>query len=112
MPVHDDLSRLSPGGSFPKVVGPEFLAFQDDPGRLLRAVRIEAELGFEIAPRTVAWIRRDAALLAAPAAERVRDEFVRLLALRGAALHLQRLDEFGLLTHVVLELESLKRVTQ
>ena len=87
-------------------------AFRDDPVRLLRAVRIEAELGFGIEPQTAAWIRRDAALLATPAAERVRDEFVRLLALRGAASHLQRLDEFGLLTHVVPELESLKRVAQ
>ncbi len=87
-------------------------AFRDDPVRLLRAVRIEAELGFEIEPRTAAWIRRDAPLLATPAAERVRDEFVRLLAMSGAAAHLQRLDEFGLLTHMVPELESLKRVTQ
>jgi putative nucleotidyltransferase with HDIG domain len=73
---------------------------------------MEAELGFEIEPRTAAWIRRDAALLAQPSAERVRDEFVRLLAMGDAAIHLQRLDEFGLLSLVVPELESLKGVTQ
>ncbi len=87
-------------------------AFRDDPVRLLRAVRVETELGFEIEPQTAAWIRRDAPLLALPAAERVRDEFVRLLAIQGAANHLQRLDEFGLLPHVVPELESLKDITQ
>jgi putative nucleotidyltransferase with HDIG domain len=87
-------------------------AFWDDPVRLLRAVRVAAELGFEIEPRTAAWVRRDASLLAFPAAERVRDELVRLLAIPGAATHLQRLDEFGLLAPVVPELESLKRVTQ
>jgi putative nucleotidyltransferase with HDIG domain len=87
-------------------------AFQDDPVRLLRAVRMEAELGFEIEPQTAAWIRRDAALLAQPSAERVRDEFVRLLQVRDAAVHLQRLDEFGLLPYVVPELEALKGVTQ
>jgi putative nucleotidyltransferase with HDIG domain len=87
-------------------------AFQDDPVRLLRAVRMEAELGFEIDPRTGDWIRRDAALLVLPSAERVRDEFVRLLAIQGAAFHLQRLDEFNLLPHVVPELELLKGVTQ
>jgi putative nucleotidyltransferase with HDIG domain len=87
-------------------------AFRHDPVRLLRAVRMEAELGFEIEPRTAAWIRRDAALLAQPSAERVRDEFVRLLAMEDAAAHLQRLDEFGLLSLVVPELESLKGVTQ
>jgi putative nucleotidyltransferase with HDIG domain len=87
-------------------------AFQDDPVRLLRAVRMEAELGFEIEPQTAAWIRRDAALLAGPSAERVRDEFVRLLVIPNAIAHLQRLDEFGLLLHVAPELESLKGVTQ
>jgi putative nucleotidyltransferase with HDIG domain len=87
-------------------------AFRDDPVRLLRAVRVAAELGFEIEPQTAAWIRRDAALLALPAAERVRDEFVRVLALPGAAAHLQQLDELGLLPPVVPELEPLKRVTQ
>ncbi len=87
-------------------------AFQDDPVRLLRAVRMEAELGFEIAPQTMAWIRRDAELLTLSSAERVRDEFARLLGIRGAITHLRRLDEFGLLSYVVPELESLKGVTQ
>jgi putative nucleotidyltransferase with HDIG domain len=87
-------------------------AFRDDPVRLLRAVRMEAELGFEIEPQTAAWIHRDAPLLARPAAERVRDEFVRLLATRGAVMHLQRLDKFGLLHHVVPELEALKGIAQ
>jgi putative nucleotidyltransferase with HDIG domain len=87
-------------------------AFRDDPLRLLRAVRIEAELGFVIELQTAAWILRDAHLLARPSAERVRDEFVRLLALPGAAISLQRLDEFGLLVHVIPELETLKGVEQ
>jgi putative nucleotidyltransferase with HDIG domain len=87
-------------------------AFQDDPVRLLRAVRLSAELGFEIEPQTAGWICRDAALLARPAAERVRDEFVRLLAVPAAACHLQQCDEFGLLPYVVPELERLKHVTQ
>lgn len=87
-------------------------AFQDDPVRLIRAVRLEAQLGFEIERQTAAWIRRDAALLAHPSAERVRDEFVRLLALEDAATHLQRLDELGLLVHVMPELTSLKSVAQ
>jgi len=86
--------------------------FRDDPVRLLRAVRMAAKLDFEIEPQTGDWIRRDAPLLALSPAERVRDEFVRLLALRCAFAHLQQLDEFGLLLHVVPELESLKGVAQ
>jgi putative nucleotidyltransferase with HDIG domain len=87
-------------------------AFWDDPVRLLRVVRMEAELDFEIEPQTSSWVRRDAALLALPAAERVRDELVRLLAIPGVATYLRRSDEFGLLPHVIPELESLKEVIQ
>jgi putative nucleotidyltransferase with HDIG domain len=87
-------------------------AFQDDPVRLLRAVRMEAALGFEIEPQTSAWLHRDAALIVRPAAERSQDEFMRLLSLPGAAAHLQRLDEFGLLSRVVPEMELLKSVSQ
>ena len=92
-------------------------AFRDDPVRLLRAVRMEAELSTttetaRIDPQTGAWMQRDAALMALPSPERVRDEFARLLALPGAARHLQRLDEFGLLDHTVPEMESLKGVAQ
>jgi putative nucleotidyltransferase with HDIG domain len=87
-------------------------AFQDDPLRLLRAVRIAAELGFEIEPQTAAWMQRDAHLLTEPSAERVRDEFVRTLSLPDAAASLERLDAFGLLAIVLPELESLKGVEQ
>jgi putative nucleotidyltransferase with HDIG domain len=92
-------------------------AFRDDPVRILRAVRMEAQLSTtteaaHIDPQTGTWMQRDAALLALPSPERVRDEFMRLLALPGAARHVQCLDEFGLLVYTVPELESLKGVAQ
>jgi putative nucleotidyltransferase with HDIG domain len=87
-------------------------AFQDDPLRLLRAVRMASDLGFEIEPQTAAWMQHDAHLLTEPSAERVRDEFVRTLSLPGAAASLERLDAFGLLALVLPELDSLKGVEQ
>jgi putative nucleotidyltransferase with HDIG domain len=51
-------------------------------------------------------------LLTEPSAERVRDEFVRLLSLLGAATSLERLDEFDLLALMLPELEALKGVEQ
>jgi tRNA nucleotidyltransferase/poly(A) polymerase len=66
--------------------------FQDDPLRLLRAVRLEDELDFEIVPETEALIRRDAALVTRPAGERIVGELMRLSP-RGY----RRLDELGLL---------------
>jgi putative nucleotidyltransferase with HDIG domain len=86
--------------------------FEDDPLRLLRAVRVGAELGFDIESQTADWIRRDSALLAQSSAERVRDEFVRLLSVPGPADALERADGFGLLDYVVPEIEALKGVEQ
>jgi hypothetical protein len=66
--------------------------FQDDPVRLLRAVRLEDELGFRLAPMTEELVRRDAALVTEPAGERILGELGRLSP-HGFA----RLDELGLL---------------
>jgi putative nucleotidyltransferase with HDIG domain len=87
-------------------------ALGDDPVRLLRAARLEAETHFRIEPETEAWIRRDAALMVRSAAERLRDEFARGLAVSGASRFIQRLDDLKLLVCVVPEMESLKGVTQ
>jgi len=87
-------------------------SFARDPIRLLRAVRMEAELGFEIEPETGELMHRDAGLLFLSSPERLRDEFVRILALPGLYVSLRRLDEFGLLARVIPELESLKGVSQ
>jgi poly(A) polymerase len=87
-------------------------AFRSDPLRLLRAVRFRAELGFEIEALTLDQMRRDGALLARPAAERIRDEFCRIMAASGATANLRVLDDLGLLGHIIPELESLKGVIQ
>lgn len=84
--------------------------FRCDPVRLLRAPRMEAELRFRIEPETKAWIRRDAPLLRRPAAERVRDEVLRGLAVSNSAVFVRRLDELELLEPVVPELGLLKGV--
>ncbi|HDQ74097.1 MAG TPA: HD domain-containing protein [Chloroflexi bacterium] len=86
--------------------------FRADPVRMLRAVRMAAELGFQIEPQTASWIRRDVVYISEPSAERVRDELVKLLALPGAVEALQRLDAFGLLQPILPELDVLKGVTQ
>jgi putative nucleotidyltransferase with HDIG domain len=87
-------------------------AFRDDPVRLLRAARLEAELHLRIEPQTEVWLRRDALLLSRSAAERVRDELARGLGVSGASQFIQRLDDLRLLVHMLPEVESLKGVTQ
>jgi putative nucleotidyltransferase with HDIG domain len=87
-------------------------AFRDDPVRLLRAARLESELGFTAEPQTESWIRWDAPLLAGSAAERLRDEFTRGLAVPGAADFVRRLDDLSLLVRLVPELDALKALTR
>jgi hypothetical protein len=52
--------------------------FEDDALRLLRAARLEDELGLRIDPDTERLVRRDAHLVAEPAGERILAELLRL----------------------------------
>ncbi|HEC33690.1 MAG TPA: HD domain-containing protein [Chloroflexi bacterium] len=86
--------------------------FDDDPLRMLRAVRLVAELDLRLEARTAAWIIRRASTLCRASPERVRDEFARILAAPAVASHLHMLDELGLLTGIVPEVEPLKEQAQ
>jgi tRNA nucleotidyltransferase/poly(A) polymerase len=66
--------------------------FEDDPLRLLRAVRFEQELGFELDSETERLVREGAGLVARPAGERILGELVQL-----SPPSYRRLDELGLL---------------
>ncbi len=87
-------------------------AFRDDPLRMLRGVRMVAELGFRLEGATYNLVRRDAGLLPAAASERVRDEMMRVLAAPAAWQHLRLLDDLALLRHVLPESASQIGVTQ
>lgn len=86
--------------------------FEDDPARLLRAVRLAAELGMTIDEGTEMLIHGHARLASDVAGERAREEFVRLLSLPGAARQLSYLDRLALLTVIVPELADTKGVEQ
>jgi len=87
-------------------------AFRQDPLRTLRAVRLAAELGFRVEPRTREWLREATGELRRVSAERVRDELVRLVSLPRAAEHLADLDRLGVLPVIIPELEPLKGLEQ
>ncbi len=87
-------------------------AFELDAARLLRAVRLAAELGFSIDKKTEALIQHYSYLIDTVAGERVREELLRLIAVSGAGQFLVYLDELGLLTTVFPELTQTKGVEQ
>ena len=86
--------------------------FRADPGRMLRGVRLANQLGFRMAADTTRAIRRDAPLLERVAAERMRDEFMALLAADGARVQLEILDRLDLLCRVIPELEAARHCEQ
>jgi len=86
--------------------------FRDDPVRLLRAVRLIAELGFTLEPRTEDLVRGDAPLMAFASMERARDEFCKILAQENPVALLRQMDDLGLLAPLLPEVNALKNVTQ
>ena len=82
--------------------------FFDDPLRMLRAIRFAAKFGFTIAPETWTGIQEEAKRLQPPAisAERIRDEFVKIMTLPGkkARRGMELLLESGLLAQFLPEM--------
>ena len=88
------------------------LTFQDDPLRMLRAVRFAARFGFTIEPFTWKAVRQSAPRLSIISAERVREEFCKTLLTTRAPLGLELLKDSGLLTQFAPELMAMVGVTQ
>ena len=86
--------------------------FNADPGRMLRAVRLAQQVGLRMEPDTARLIRRDAHLLDRVSPERVRDEFLAILAADGARPQLEVLDRLDLLCRVIPELEAARDCQQ
>ncbi|MCX7866900.1 MAG: CCA tRNA nucleotidyltransferase [Limisphaera sp.] len=81
--------------------------FAEDHLRMLRAVRLAAQLDFRIEPATLEAIRHHARLLERISAERIRDELEKLFAPRCAARGLRLLQEAGLLEVILPEVAAL-----
>ena len=86
--------------------------FESDALRLLRGVRLAAELGFTISRQTEALTRQHCHLIAAVAGERVREELLKLLAVPATGHFILYLDGLGLLTTLIPELAQTKGVDQ
>jgi tRNA nucleotidyltransferase/poly(A) polymerase len=78
--------------------------FEADPLRLLRAVRLEDELGLRLDPETERLVLEGAALVVRPAGERIVSELLRL-----SADGYRRAGELGLLAPLGGSVESIDR---
>jgi len=89
-----------------RTIGSPDERFAEDHLRLLRAVRLAAQLNFEIEARTFAAIKTNAAKIQAISAERVRDELIKLFNPPHAAHGLGLLRDSGLLEHILPEIAA------
>ena len=93
-----------------RMVSPDALG--EDPVRLMRGVRLAAQLGFSIDSVTKDAIKVRAAQISGMPQERVRDELMKLLQTQDSCRGVRLLDDLGLLRAVIPELALAKGVTQ
>ncbi len=79
-----------------------------DPRRLMRAVRLAAELGFTLDPELAGWLRAHAGEVLNTSIERIRDELLKLIAGADPARGLKLMDDAGLLSILLPEVAALK----
>jgi poly(A) polymerase len=87
-------------------------AFEDDPVRLLRAVRFAKQYHFTIEPGTERRIREATERLLTCSWERIRNEFFIILCLPGASAALKQLDSLGILSILLPEIDGMKGMDQ
>ena len=83
-------------------------SFSDDPLRMMRAARFASQLGFEIAPDVLQAIKDMAGRISIISAERVRDEFTKMLMSQNPRTGITILVETGLAEIVLPEIPKLR----
>ncbi|HLA15945.1 MAG TPA: HDIG domain-containing protein [Candidatus Limnocylindrales bacterium] len=95
-----------------RTVGEPDARFAEDALRMVRAVRLAAELDFTVEPATLEAIGRNAGLAAHLSAERVAAELDRMLAAPRPSIGLRLMEATGLLGVLVPELAAQRGVAQ
>lgn len=83
-------------------------SFSDDPLRMMRAARFASQLGFEISPEVLQAMKDMAGRISIISAERVRDEFTKILMSDNPRTGITILVETGLAEIVLPEIPKLR----
>lgn len=95
-----------------RAVGEASERFSEDALRMMRAVRIAAELNFSIEEKTLEAIKTNAPLINKIAKERIKDELIKILASPNPYVGMMIFREVGLLQEILPELEKTFGVEQ
>ena len=89
-----------------KAVGNPEDRFTEDALRMLRAVRFSCQLNFSVGYETMESILKNSDLIKKISAERIRDEFVKIIMSSNGASGIVMLQKFNLLKNIIPELED------
>jgi poly(A) polymerase/tRNA nucleotidyltransferase (CCA-adding enzyme) len=95
-----------------RTVGDPDRRFQEDALRMIRAIRLAVELEFDIETNSFFAIQANHHLFSHVSAERIRDEFLRILSSARPAHGVLLLDQLGLLEFIIPELVKGKNMQQ
>src|SRR6185369_6977180 len=95
-----------------RAVGDADARFSEDALRMMRAVRIAAEIGFTIENKTFEAIKKNAPLINKIAKERIKDEFFKILSSPNPYEGMVLFRESGLSQEILPELEKCFGVEQ
>lgn len=95
-----------------RCVGEPSTRFQEDALRMLRAIRLAAQLEFQIDQETLIAIQTHSDLIQYVSWERIRDEFLKILLTNQIETAMSMLYSTGLLKHILPELLAAKNVEQ
>ncbi len=89
-----------------RTVGDADARFGEDALRMLRAIRFAVELDFTISHETGESILKNSDLIKNISAERIHDEFVKIINSKNGSAGIVMLQKFGLLKNIIPELEE------
>jgi poly(A) polymerase len=95
-----------------RTIGAPEERFAEDHLRLLRAVRLAAQLDFAIEPATFSAIKTAASTIRGISSERIRDELLKLFQPPHASRGLSLLSDSGLVDYVLPEIAATRRCEQ
>lgn len=88
-----------------RAVGDPKKRFQEDALRLMRAIRIATQLGFEIEEQTLQAVKENSELIKEISGERIRDELFKILESSNPYIGILKLREAGILKIILPEVE-------
>jgi len=89
-----------------RTVGKADERFAEDALRMMRAIRFQSQLGFEIEKKTLEAIKKNAKNLKHVSQERIKDELVKIILSDKPSEGIEMLHETGLLSYIIPELEK------